>query len=113
MDKHDPTLLIVDADPQFGKMLRESLEQKKYRVDLETRGDRALQLFRAEKYDVVLVDVILPGLDGLELAKEIRKVDSLTPILFMSDKDNDKDKDNGPPPWANNDKDKDTENDDD
>jgi len=52
---------------------------------------RALQLFLAEKYDILVVDVILPGMSGLDLAKEIRKNDQTTPILFMSGKDQDKD----------------------
>ena len=72
-------------------MLKDSLEIKNYRVDLEPTGERAIQLFVAAKYDIVLLDVVLPGMSGLDLAKEIRKTDYTTPILFMSAKDNDKD----------------------
>ncbi len=86
-----PTVLLVEDDPQLGPMLKDSLELKNYRVDLESRGERAIQLFLAAKYDIVLLDVILPGMNGLDLAKEIRKTDYTTPILFMSAKDNDKD----------------------
>lgn len=90
-DKY-PTVLLIEDDQHLGRMLKDSLELKKYRVDLETSGERALQLFQAEKYDIILMDVVLPGIDGLELAKEIRKTDYTTPILFMSAKDDDKDK---------------------
>ncbi len=90
MSDNNPTILIVEEDRQLGRMLKDSLELKNYLVDLETRGDRALQLFKAAKYDIILIDVILPGLGGLDLAKEIRKSDTTTPILFMSAKDNDK-----------------------
>ncbi|MFH0758979.1 MAG: response regulator transcription factor [Bacteroidota bacterium] len=86
-----PTVLLVEDDQQLGPMLKDSLGLKNYQVDLETRGDRALQLFQAEKYDVMLLDVALPGMSGLDLAKEIRKTDYKTPILFMSAKDEDKD----------------------
>jgi DNA-binding response OmpR family regulator len=86
-----PTVLVVEDDHQLGPMLKDSLELKNYRVDLEPRGERAIQLFLAAKYDIVLLDVILPGMSGLDLAKEIRKTDYTTPILFMSAKDNDKD----------------------
>ena len=86
-----PTVLLVEDDNQLGPMLKDSLELKNYRVDLESRGERALQLFQAEKYDIMLLDVILPGMGGLDLAKEIRKTDYTTPILFMSAKDDDKD----------------------
>lgn len=86
-----PTILLVEDDPQLGPMLKDSLELKNYRVDLESRGERAIKLFQAAKYDIVLLDVVLPGMSGLDLAKEIRSSDYTTPILFMSAKDNDKD----------------------
>jgi len=91
MSEKTPTVLLVEDDHQLGRMLKDSLELKNYRVDLEFRGDRALKLFKAAKYDIILVDVVLPGLSGLDLAKEIRKTDFTTPILFMSAKDDDKD----------------------
>jgi DNA-binding response OmpR family regulator len=84
-----PTVLLVEDDYQLGPMLKNSLELKNYRVDLEQRGESALQLFQAEKYDIVVIDVVLPGMDGLELAREIRKSDFTTPILFMSARDDD------------------------
>jgi DNA-binding response OmpR family regulator len=86
-----PTVLLVEDDPQLGPMLKDSLELKNYRVDLERRAERALLLFHAAKYDLLVIDVVLPGMSGLDLAKEIRKSDYTTPILFMSAKDNDKD----------------------
>jgi len=86
-----PTILLVENDHQLGSMLKDSLELKNYQVDLESRGERALQLFQAAKYDIILVDAVLPGMGGLDLAKEIRKTDYTTPILFMSAKDDDKD----------------------
>jgi DNA-binding response OmpR family regulator len=86
-----PTILLVEDDPQLGPMLKDSLELKNYRVDLEGLAERALQLFQAAKYDIILIDVVLPGMSGPDLAKEIRKADYTTPILFMSAKDNDRD----------------------
>lgn len=86
-----PTVLLVEDDHQLGPMLKDSLELKNYRVDLESRGERALQLFEATKYDIIIVDVVLPGINGLDLAKKIRETDFTTPILFMSAKDQDKD----------------------
>lgn len=92
MEKDFPKVLLIDADPQLGSGLKESLEKKKYQVDFEVRGDRALRLFKASKYDIIVLDAVLPGISGLDLAKEIRKTDSTTPILFISDKDDDKEK---------------------
>jgi DNA-binding response OmpR family regulator len=92
MAEKTPTVLLIEDDHQLGPLLKDSLELKNYRVDLETRGERALQLFKAAKYDIIIVDVVLPGMNGLDLAKEIRKSDFTTPILFMSAKADDKDK---------------------
>jgi DNA-binding response OmpR family regulator len=92
MPEKKPTVLLIEDDHQLGPLLKDSLELKNYRVDLETRGERALQLFKAAKYDIIIVDIVLPGMNGLDLAKEIRKTDYTTPILFMSARDDDKDK---------------------
>lgn len=92
MSEKKPTVLLIEDDHQLGPLLKDSLELKNYTVDLETRGERALQLFKAAKYDIIIVDVVLPGMNGLDLAKEIRKSDYTTPILFMSARGDDKDK---------------------
>jgi DNA-binding response OmpR family regulator len=92
MPLQPPTILLIENDLELGSMIKDSLELKNYRVDLEKRGDRALQLFQASKYDLILMDVVLAGISGLELAKTIRKTDYTTPILFMSSRDDDKEK---------------------
>ena len=92
MSDKNPTILLIENDRELGSRLKDSLELKNYRVDVEHRGDRALQLFQASKYDLILMDVILSGMSGLDLAKTIRKSDYTTPILFMSSKDDDKEK---------------------
>lgn len=92
MSNKNPTILLIENDRELGSMLKDSLELKNYHVDLEHRGDRALRLFRAAKYDLILLDVVLLGISGLELAKTIRKTDYTTPILFMSAKDDDREK---------------------
>ncbi len=91
MPERKPTILLIEDDRSMGPMLKDSLELKNYLVDLEYRGDRALQLFQAAKYDIIIIDVVLPGISGLDLAKKIRETDYTTPILFMSAKDQDKD----------------------
>ncbi len=92
MADNTPTVLLVEDDHQFGNELKDTLEFKNYRVDLESHGDKALILFQDSKFDVIIIDVVIPGLGGLDLAKEIRKTDYSTPILFMSEKDDDKEK---------------------
>ncbi|MCK4992913.1 MAG: response regulator transcription factor, partial [Bacteroidales bacterium] len=92
MAEISPTILLIENDHHLGSMLKDSLELKNYRVDLEHKGDRALKLFQAAKYDIILMDVMLTGMSGLDLAKTIRKTDFSTPILFISAKDDDREK---------------------
>ena len=92
MSTQNPTILLIENDLELGTMLKDSLELKNYQVEVEHRGDRALKLFQASKYDLILMDVMLSGISGLDLAKTIRKSDYTTPILFMSSKDDDKEK---------------------
>ena len=72
MADNTPTVLLVEDDHQFGNELKDTLEFKNYRVDLESHGDKALILFQDSKFDVIIIDVGIPGLGGLDLAKEIR-----------------------------------------
>lgn len=92
MTEQHPTVLLADSDRQLGRSLKDYLELKNYRVDLESRGDRALKLFQAAKYDMIVVNVELPVMNGMDLAKEIRKNDFTTPILMMSANNEDKEK---------------------
>jgi DNA-binding response OmpR family regulator len=92
MSNKNPTILLIENDHELGSKLKDSLELKNYQVDVEHRGDRAFKLFQAAKYDLILMNVVLTGISGLDLAKTIRKTDYTTPILFMSAKDDDKEK---------------------
>jgi DNA-binding response OmpR family regulator len=92
MSEKNPSILLIENDRELGSRLKDSLELKNYRVDVEQRGDRALKLFQAARYDLILMDVVLSGISGLDLAKTIRETDYTTPILFMSSKDDDKEK---------------------
>ncbi len=92
MAENHPTVLILEDDPQLGRVLKDSLELKKYQVEWQTRADKALQLFEANKYDICLVDIGLPEMSGTDFVKALRKNDYTTPVLFMSARDQDKDK---------------------
>ena len=73
MSTKSPTILLIENDQSLGSMLKDSLELKNYQVDLEHKGDRALQLFQAAKYDIILMDVEMPVKDGIQALREIRK----------------------------------------
>jgi two-component system response regulator MtrA len=78
-------IMVVDDDQDLSEMLGIVLNGAGYEVDLVGRGDEALDVFRAQKPDLVLLDVMLPGIDGIEVAKLIR-AESMVPIVMLTAK---------------------------
>ena len=78
-------IMVVDDDQDLAEMLGIVLNGAGFEVDLVNRGDEALDLFRAQRPDLVLLDVMLPGLDGVEVARQIR-TESMVPIVMLTAK---------------------------
>src|SRR3979409_327379 len=78
-----PSILMVDADPHVLRSLRAALESHGYRVRSAPNGSIALESCAAERPDVVLLDLALPGLDGVEVCRRLRSW-SRVPILVLS-----------------------------
>lgn len=76
-------ILLVDDDIELCGMLKQYLETEGYRVDMVHNGADALQLARAGRYDIMVLDVMMPGLDGFEVLRELRR-DSLLPVLMLT-----------------------------
>lgn len=76
-------ILVVDDEPQILKVLHAYLDKDGYHVITAKDGRLALSMFDQEKPDFVILDLNLPGMDGLEVCREIRK-DSNTPILMLT-----------------------------
>ncbi len=79
-------ILIVDDDPNISTLVRLYLEKEGFSVIEAARGDTALEAFTASSPSLVLLDVMLPGIDGLQVLKEIRKV-SKTSVIMLTAKD--------------------------
>jgi DNA-binding response OmpR family regulator len=79
-------ILYVEDDDTLGYITTENLERKGYEVKLSQDGESALQLFRGEHFDICLLDIMLPKLDGFTLARMIRKENDEIPIIFISAK---------------------------
>jgi two-component system response regulator AtoC len=77
-------VLVVDDDVQVQELLKEVLERRHYAVSAEQDAEGALRSLRSSRYDVVLMDVRLPGMSGFEAIEEIRKRDHRTPIIVMT-----------------------------
>jgi len=85
------TILLVDDEESVQKLLTYPLERDGYRVIQARDGDEALARFEAEQVDLVVLDVMLPKLDGLEVCKQLR-AQSAVPIVMLTARDDELDK---------------------
>ena len=77
-------ILIVDDDIELLDQLSTSLGKKRYRVETAVNGEQALDKIFAVTYDLVLLDIMLPRLDGLSVLKEIRQAGLNIPVLMLT-----------------------------
>ena len=79
-------ILLVEDDRNLGIVIHDYLEMSNYKVTLAKNGQEGLDEFKKASYSLVLLDVMLPLVDGFSVAEEIRKTDCETPIIFMTAK---------------------------
>jgi len=84
-------ILVVDDEPILLKGLKFSLEQEGYEIETAVDGKEAYDLILSNTYDAVILDLMLPGMDGLEVCKKVREK-SMVPILMLTAKDDDSSK---------------------
>ena len=78
------TILIIEDEPRVANLLMNGLEENSYQVMVAYDGLMGLRLFQAHSFDLVISDIVLPKMNGFELCKEIRKVNSCIPILMLT-----------------------------
>jgi two-component system response regulator MprA len=79
-------ILAVDDDPEILNLLSRGLKFEGYEVETAETGEKAIARFRESAPDLVLLDVMMPGIDGIEVAREMRKLRD-TPVLMLTAKD--------------------------
>ena len=84
-------ILIIEDDPAIAELERDYLEASDFQVDIEADGTAGLRRALEEDFDLLLLDVMLPGLDGFQICRELRKEKEL-PILMVSARQEDIDK---------------------
>jgi DNA-binding response OmpR family regulator len=77
-------ILLVEDDPNLGNLLAEYLRAKDYDVTLATDGKAGWEAYSKGRFDLLVLDVMMPLKDGFTLAREIRAKDSATPIVFLT-----------------------------
>ena len=83
---HTPTMvtiLIIEDEPELVRVLRDYLHKAGFQVETASRGDTGLSLWEHKRPDLVLLDLNLPGMDGLDVAREIRRKAN-TPIIMLT-----------------------------
>jgi len=79
-------ILIVEDEPSIAFALEADLRTEGYGVTLTSTGDEALRLARDERFDLILLDVMLPGTDGFDVCRSLRRREDRTPIIMLTAK---------------------------
>ena len=88
-------ILVVEDEKKVASFLKKGLEQEYYAVDVAFDGKSGLDLALVEDYDLIMLDIMLPLVDGITVLKEIRKVKSDIPVLMLTAKGNIEDRVDG------------------
>src|SRR5690349_2774198 len=80
-------LLVIEDEPKMLQFLKQGLEEQHYAVDTADNGDDGLHWALNFTYDVIVLDVMLPGMMGLDVCRELRNQHITTPILILTARD--------------------------
>lgn len=85
-------ILVIEDEHRIAQTIKKGLEQERYAVDVVFTGNEGYDLASTEDYDIILLDLMLPGIDGITICKELRKNKIHTPILMLTAKSQTQDK---------------------
>jgi two-component system OmpR family response regulator len=80
-------VLIVEDQPKLAALLARGLREEGHAADVAARGEDALWMALAAQYDAIVLDIMLPGIDGLETCRELRRHQVWTPVLMLTARD--------------------------
>ncbi len=79
-------ILVLEDDANLGMLLKEHLQMQDYEVTLRTNGEEGLKTYREDLFDLCLVDVMMPKMDGFNFVRQVRKKNQEIPIIFLTAK---------------------------
>ena len=91
-NKRPPRILVVDDDSRLRDLLRQFLTNNGFHVSVAENAEQMNRLWLRERFDAVVLDVMMPGEDGISILKRIRASNDTTPILMLTAKDQEEDK---------------------
>jgi two-component system copper resistance phosphate regulon response regulator CusR len=77
-------ILLVEDEPKLNEFIRKGLEQQGYRVDAVSNGSEALDLAATEKYDLIILDIMLPGISGFDVLVNLNRFGIQVPVIITS-----------------------------
>ncbi len=80
-------ILVVEDEPKMAALVARALREDGHAADVATRGEDALWMAEATRYDAIVLDVMLPGLDGFEVLRRLRAAKVWTPVLMLTARD--------------------------
>ena len=75
---------VIDDEPVIHDVLAQLLTSEGYEVEISASGEEALEKFPSQSFDVILLDLLMPGMDGIEVLRRIKKVDPLAPVIIIT-----------------------------
>lgn len=87
----DVRVLVADDEKEIRNLLKKYLERELYKVDVAVNGEEALKLFAQNKYNLIILDIMMPKIDGVEVCRKLRDQTNV-PILMLTAKDTEVDK---------------------
>ena len=88
-------ILVVEDEKKLASFIRRGLKEKGYAVDVAADGNEGLFLAEVNPYDLIILDIMLPGKDGISICRELRKNKNNSPVLILTARDDVEDKING------------------
>src|SRR4051794_31103741 len=85
-------ILLAEDDSRVASFIRRGLREEQYAVDIAEDGEKALFLAETNEYDLIILDILLPKIDGMEVLRRLRSDKISSPLLFLTAKDKPSDK---------------------
>lgn len=85
--EHVMRILVVEDEKGISNFLKDGLEEEGFAIDFASDGKKGLELALVNDYDLLIFDWMMPGLSGIEICREFRKVDQTTPVIFLTARD--------------------------
>lgn len=77
-------ILVVEDDVDFSEILREGFKNEKFKMVFAKNGEEGLDMAVKEKPDLILLDILMPKMNGMEMARALRRVNKKVPIIFLT-----------------------------